>query len=138
MLDIRFDVSKSAGRLATEFRATSVNAHRRVEKVVRHYTRILETRVKAHASGRPGPNAPTGDYRRSITHSLSTGEGGTYGEVGTNEPQGRRLEFGFMGLTDSLGRTYHQPPYEHFGPALDSLDEEFPAAVARATLGGLP
>lgn len=26
-----------------------------------------------------------------------------------------------MGMTDSLGRTYHQPPFPHVGPAIDYI-----------------
>lgn len=38
--------------------------------------------------------------------------------VGTNAPQGRRLEFGFVGA-DALGRVYNQPPFPHVGPAVE-------------------
>ncbi|GAA1353555.1 HK97 gp10 family phage protein [Streptomyces beijiangensis] len=87
---------------------------------VRHYAMLLETRIKAHASGRPGPNAPTGDYRRSWTHSVQTSGDAVVGIVGTNKPQGRRLEYGFVGQ-DSLGRTYNQRPYPHVGPAVEEI-----------------
>jgi hypothetical protein len=49
--------------------------------------------------------------------------------VGTVRPQGRRLEFGFTG-TDSLGRSYDQPAYPHFGPAHDQTAPEFVEAIA--------
>src|SRR5688500_16885395 len=93
---------------------------------VRHHAQLMVTRVQANASGRPGPNAPTGDYRRSWSWEPAGGihagrdaqgrftSGGLPGDfavayVGTNKPQGRRLEFGFVGV-DSLGRHYNQPP----------------------------
>lgn len=97
---------------------------------VRKYARLLETRIKAKASGRPGPNAPTGDYRRSWGTRLSGNASYTLGEVGTNAPQGRRLEFGFVG-TDSLGRNYNQPPYPHVGPAVDEVEPLFIEALKK-------
>jgi hypothetical protein len=83
---------------------------------------LLRTRVRAYASGRPGPRVQTGDYRRGI--SLQTGR--TVGTAGASvpfatvfstSPQGQRLENGFVGV-DSLGRHYHQPAFPHFAPAL--------------------
>jgi hypothetical protein len=96
----------------------------------------LQRQIKANASGRPGPRVQTGDYRRSIrvkfgtTSRLSGERGAISATVGTDNPQGRRLEHGFMGMTDSLGRLFHQPPYPHFGPAFDFIAPQFEAAVA--------
>lgn len=112
--------------------AASVGA--RARKVVRHHTSLLATRVKARASGRPGPRAPTGDYRRSITTKVTSDPAGTItGAVGTNRPQGRRLEMGFVGV-DSLGRRYNQPPYPHFGPAFDETVEPFIEALEEGVI----
>lgn len=83
----------------------------------------------AKASGRPGPNVQTGDYRRSIGIQFYEGGGQFSAMVGTNLPQGRRLEFGFHGV-DSLGRAYNQQPLPHFGPALDETETPFVAAVS--------
>lgn len=93
------------------------------------WTAELQAEVQRNASGRPGPNAPTGDYRRSInrrTERVSTAH--FRGRVGTDKPQARRLEFGFQG-TDSLGRSYDQPPYPHFGPAADAVGPKYVEAV---------
>jgi len=98
--------------------------------LTRHYAMLLETQIKANASGRPGPNAPTGDYRRSWTYEMSTGPDQVTAIVGTNKPQARRLEFGFVG-EDSLGRLYNQPPYPHVGPALEKIRPLFLAALGR-------
>lgn len=107
-----------------------------VGAVVAAETILLQSRVKAHASGRPGPNAPTGHYRRSISRQISKGKLSARGEVGTNAPQGRRLEFGFHGV-DSLGRHYNTGPFPHFGPAMDETEgpfnEKIAAAVRKAT-----
>lgn len=105
-----------------------------VHATTMQYTAELQAQVQRNASGRPGPNAPTGDYRRSISRRTEKAPTGSVGQVGTNKPQGRRLEFGFAG-TDSLGRTYNQPAYPHFGPALDVVAPKYEAAIAAL---GLP
>lgn len=95
----------------------------------------LQARVKAGASGRPGPNVITGDYRRSIRRKSYRYKTATIVEVGTDAVQGRRLELGFWNMRDSLGRLYHQPPYPHFGPAFDAtapkLEQSLNALVNR-------
>lgn len=106
-------VSNALG-VAANIRSKAASLEGRVDKVLDHHAALLETRIKRHASGRPGPNVITGDYRRSIQRQRI--KGGWI--VGTNQAQGRRLEYGFFG-TDSRGRTFAQPPYPHFGPALD-------------------
>jgi hypothetical protein len=111
---------------ATTGRAAVIE--REVSALVRHWGMLLNTRIKAKASGRPGPNAPTGDYRRSWTHRFYQQAGTAYSVNGTNEPQGRRLEFGFTG-TDSLGRVYDQPPYPHVGPAFNEIEPQLVQAV---------
>lgn len=118
-------IFSNARVVAASFARTGATAGARASSVVRHHGRLLQTRVRARASGRPGPNAPTGNYRRSIGFQIQTPGGGTViGQVGTNMPQGRRLEMGFTG-TDSLGRYYDQQPYPHFGPALDETQSGF-------------
>lgn len=81
--------------------------------------------IRRNASGRPGPNAPTGDYRRSWTIKFHLSGNVT---IGTNAPQGRRLEHGFTG-TDSLGRVYAQKAYPHVGPAVRELGPKYRRAV---------
>ena len=52
--------------------------------------------------------------------------------VGNDQPQGPRLEYGFVGA-DRLGRVYNQPPRPHVRPALDenrgAAVDEFRAAI---------
>ncbi|GAA0695072.1 hypothetical protein GCM10010193_57240 [Kitasatospora atroaurantiaca] len=102
--------------------------------VVRHHAMLLETAIKANASGRPGPNAPTGDYRRSWTNDVRVTAAGVEAVVGTNKPQARRLEYGFVG-PDILGRIYHQPPYPHVGPAVERITSLFVAAMGQIAEG---
>ncbi|MFF3516116.1 HK97 gp10 family phage protein [Streptomyces sp. NPDC002573] len=103
--------------------------------VVRHYAMLLETQIKANASGRPGPNVITGDYRRSWTHEVFVTGDSVTGVVGTNKPQARRLEFGYIG-PDSLGRIFAQPPFPHVGPAVETIRPLFTAALGQVADGG--
>lgn len=108
--------------------AAAVLAPLAVARVVRTFGQLLVTRVQAHASGRPGPRAITGDYRRSITMQMEESGAVAVAHVGTNAPQGRRLEYGFVG-TDSLGRHYNQPPYPHWSPAIEEIEPQFVTAL---------
>ena len=49
--------------------------------------------------------------------------------VGPNAPYGRRIELGFTG-TDSLGRTYNQPPYPYLRPAYEENKDRVEKEVA--------
>lgn len=91
-----------------------------IHRAVTHTGTLGQARIRGNASGRPGPNVITGQYRNSwevVARSLPHGAQCT---IGTNAPQGRRLEFGFVG-PDSLGRIYNQPPFAHVGPAIDYI-----------------
>lgn len=110
--------------VAARFAQGSVMVGVKTRAVVHKHTQLLRTKIQAKASGRPGPNAPTGDYRRSWGVSFGGGTGFVFGAAGTNAPQGRRLELGFVG-TDSLGRHYNQPPYSHVGSAAEEIEPGF-------------
>jgi len=75
----------------------------------------------------------TGTYRRSFEMETAekTAERCTV-VVGTDAPQARRLEYGFVGA-DKLGRVYNQAARPHIRPALDenrkTAVDEFRAAV---------
>lgn len=89
-----------------------------IYKGIKHTGTLGIARIRGNASGRPGPNVISGDYRGSWKpHPHRIPYGGT-NTLATTEPQGRRLEFGYMGMTDSIGRTFHQPPFPHVQPAL--------------------
>lgn len=117
-------------RVASALMGTGIRAGWHAAAVVRRHTQLLVTRVQGHASGRPGPNAETGDYRRSIAGVVVAEPEGLTGYAGTNRPQGRRLEGGFYQMTDRLGRYFEQPPYPHFGPALDETEPGFVSDMA--------
>lgn len=107
--------------IAHEWQAKVITIEAAGDRIVGHHGQLLLTQIQSHASGRPGPNAPTGDYRRSW--SIDTPHNGSR-EVGTNRPQGPRLENGFVG-PDSLGRVYNQPPFPHVEPALGIIEPLF-------------
>jgi hypothetical protein len=132
----RSGVYTNAPQIAARLDARAASTLPEVTGVVRHYAMLLETRIKAKASGRPGPNARTGDYRRSWTHEVSSDGVTVTAVVGTNKPQGRRLEYGFVGA-DSLGRIYNQPPFPHVGPAVEEIRPLFLAALGD-TIGDRP
>ncbi|MEW1719728.1 hypothetical protein [Streptomyces sp. NPDC093109] len=124
----------NAGPIAAAFDRRAAAALPQAIAAVRHYAMLLETRIKAHASGRPGPNAPTGEYRRSWTHSVQISGATVTGLVTTDKPQARRLEYGFVG-TDSLGRRYNQRPYPHVAPALEDIRPLFLDGARRIAEG---
>lgn len=119
---------QGAAQLTASLRRAASTAPRQVARVVQHHGMLLQTRVRANASGRPGPRAQTGDYRRSIALTTSTQGDAVSAEVGTNMPQAWRLEAGFTGA-DSLGRVYEDPPRPHFGPAFSKTSPEFVAGL---------
>ncbi|MEU6016970.1 hypothetical protein ABZ826_23845 [Streptomyces sp. NPDC047515] len=88
-----------------------------IQRAVRHAGELGHARIRGNASGRPGPNVITGAYRNSWETANRSLPYGALCTIGTNAPQGRRLEFGFVG-PDSLGRVYNQPPFPHVGPAI--------------------
>lgn len=80
------------------------------KRTVAAYHRVLDLAPRA-----------SGAYADTIGMDVqTTGLGNARGEVGTNHPAARRLEFGFVG-TDSRGRRYQQRPQPHFGPAVDAV-----------------
>jgi hypothetical protein len=103
-------------------------------ELVERYGVILQARVKSRAAGRPGPRMQTGDYNRSIGLTIRRSPTSTTAVVATNKPQGPRLELGFDDV-DSLGRSYNQPAFPHFGPAGDETAPEFVAAVGALGFG---
>lgn len=129
----------NATQIAADLAGLGVRATARGLALVAHHGMLLETRIKANASGRPGPNVITGDYRRSWTTQITHGLGGAMATVGTNKPQARRLEYGFYGV-DALGRSYSQSPYPHVGPAVDAIQPGFERDIVAlgATFGGTP
>lgn len=122
--------------LAIDLGRASASTAARAAAVTRTHTARLVTQVKANASGRPGPRAITGDYRRSITGKVTSGFGKVRGSAYTNKAQAARLELGFHGI-DSLGRSYSQQALPHFKPAHDKVRPGYEADIAEIATEGL-
>ena len=107
-------------QLADRLEAAAHRVGHAVAHSVEHAAELGRAQIRGHASGRPGPNVITGDYRSSWQIETKRLPYGAQCTIGTEKPQGRRLEFGFVGA-DSLGRIYNQPPYPHVQPALPAM-----------------
>lgn len=119
----------NAAQVSADLAGRGLRSGARAVAVVRMHGMLLETRIKANASGRPGPNVITGDYRGSWNTQVRITPFGAVSTSGTNSPQGPRLEYGWVG-TDRAGRTSFQAPLAHVGPAVQATDGPFQAAVA--------
>lgn len=109
-------------QLADRLEHAAVKVRPAIEKAVRHTGEMGVARIRGNASGRPGPNVITGAYRNSWRPEMRGLPHGALCTIGTDLPYGRRLEFGFTG-TDSLGRSYNQPPFPHVQPALGFIGQ---------------
>lgn len=120
--------------LAAAARLALPQLQARTRAAVQQFAPLLAERIQTAASGRPGPNIVSGELYGSVQVSY---EGGEWGEatVGTSTPYARRLEYGFYG-TDSIGRTYAQPPYPFFSRAVEGSQSEFISVLERAINGG--
>jgi hypothetical protein len=119
--------------LADRFEAAADRMSDVTEQRMRHVGAAGVARIRRNASGRPGPNVITGQYRASWRSETRGIPYGAECVIGTDAPQGRRLEFGFWDMTDSIGRHFFQPPYPHVQPALgfieDTLHEQMRGVV---------
>jgi hypothetical protein len=79
-----------------------------------HEYKVPGTKNKTYTASAPGeaPAVMLSNYMNSITHDVAVKPNEIVGTTGTNQKQGKRLEFGFVG-TDSLGRRYNQAPRPH-------------------------
>ncbi|KPI15661.1 protein HK97 gp10 family protein [Actinobacteria bacterium OK074] len=105
----------------------------RTRAITRHHAMLLRVRIQKNASGRPGPNVVTGQYRASWDVRVTVTGGRVTAVVFTDAPQQRRLEYGFVGV-DSLGRHYRQPPYPHVEPAFRQTQPAFLEALRTQVL----
>jgi len=122
------DLDELAGRL--EQAAGRVGPE--TNRTVKQQGRLLRALIMENASGRPGPNVISSDYRESWTpEPFAVPDGGGV-TIGTRKPQGRRLEYGFYDMTDSIGRHFFQVPRPHVGPAVNELSPEYKEAFKGA------
>lgn len=136
-------MNSNAEQIAVDLVALGLETTATVRKAVTDTAADLQGLVKKRAmprstprpgprDGSQGPRLVTGDFERTVNRTPTRQEGMVItAEVGTDAPQGARLEFGFVG-TDSLGRVFDQQAYPSFGPALDEVAPRFEAAIAAA------
>lgn len=119
--------------LATRLERAADRVGPETNRTVQQQARLLRAMIRFNASGRPGPNIITGDYFDSWgpAQPFPVPDGGG-ALLGTDRPQARRLEFGFMEMYDSLGRFYRQPPFPHVEPAVNELSAEYQQAFHAA------
>ena len=108
----------------------------RTTAAVHQFAVLLAERIQTAASGRPGPNIVSGNLYGSIAidHTLGDVDGWGVATVYTDTVYAPRLELGFYG-TDSLGRSYNQPPYPFFSRAVEGSVDEFRDVIQRAVNG---
>jgi hypothetical protein len=75
-MEVRIDATE-ARIFASLSRDEAKRFGQRVPAVTQHYGQLLLTRIQANASGRPGPRAVTGNYRRSWVLDVSSTPAGS-------------------------------------------------------------
>lgn len=126
----------NADRLAAALTANSIEVAAFTNRTTLQYGQRLLTAIRGRQSGRPGPRAQTGDFRRATTLTIRHTPTSVSASVGNSSPQAARLEYGFQqGVSpqngvDVLGRRFNQPPYPSFGPAFDVISAQYRAAMA--------
>jgi hypothetical protein len=121
------DLAKAFSKLADDIKGPALEAATRAAALpVLNQVRITEPE---------GGRTPykTGTYRRGWhMETVEKSSERCTVIVGNDQPQGPRLEFGFVGA-DKLGRVYNQAPRPHIRPALDenrkTAVDEFRAAI---------
>lgn len=108
-------------KLRNRFLRKAVVLPAETDEVTQANAALLLARIQMRASGRPGPNVITGQYRASWRmERIGRGEYMVF----TDAEQARRLELGFSAV-DSLGRHYDQPPFPHVTPSADEVENAF-------------
>jgi len=103
-----------------------------LNRTVQQQARLGRALIQERASGRPGPNIITGEYVASWQIEPFAVPDGGGAMIGTRKPQGRRLEYGFYDMTDSIGRHFFQVPRPHVEPAVNELAPEYQRAFGDA------
>jgi hypothetical protein len=130
-------VSEFAAAIQVQIEASRAAA----EQFVMKAGLLVVAASQRHASGRPGPNVKSGSHRRSFhTEGPKDASAGVvYSESGPSMIYSRRLDLGYMNMTDSLGRLYHQVPYPALAPGVKDATvpiSNLAEAMFGAALGG--
>ena len=121
------DLAKAFSKLADDIKGPALEAATRAAAL----PVLNQVRITVPEGGRTPYK--TGTYRRSFhMETVEKSSERCRVEVGTDAPQARRLEYGFVGA-DKLGRVYNQAARPHIRPALDenrgAAVDEFRAAI---------
>lgn len=119
--------------LSLRFRRKAVTLPAEIEVELERNAQRCLLAVQRRASGRPGPQVITGEYRSSWRIDRP---GRNSRVVTTDAEQAPRLELGFTGI-DVLGRQYHQPPFPHMRPAADEVESAFVRDMSVVVTRGL-
>jgi len=124
-VDISQALSAAAG-----MEAHALTASDRALVITAEYAEAAKGLISARAPRGPHAHDDPGGVAFADSFDVDTGQwrGHPSSEVGTNKPQGFRLELGFHG-TDRTGRRISQSPRPTVGPAVDSLAEPFWTAL---------
>lgn len=122
------DLDDLAGRL----QRSAARVGSEIDRTVQQQARLGRALIRERASGRPGPNIITGQYLASWRIEAFPVADGGGADIGTNAPQGRRLEYGFFDMTDSIGRHFYQVPRPHVEPAVSELSTQYEDAFKDA------
>ena len=115
-----------ARELAARWLRKVATLHAEIEVDLETNAQRLVREIQARAPYR------TGRYRASWTVE----RGRDTRVVGSGEPYGRRLEYGFVGV-DALGRNYSQAPQPHVNPAADTVEGPLVSDLAKTAVRGL-
>lgn len=108
--------SPNAHLVAEIIRSTSRAVTKKMRADLREETENMRKMAREQAPVGSGERRRRGTYRASIQSKMYQDGNWYTGEVGTDEPYGRRLEQGFIGR-DARDRLYNQAPRRHFMPA---------------------
>lgn len=121
-ISMRVEGVEETGR---KFERLGTKVDSRGRNLTRHYGAALQADIRGNA--RRSFRVTNYADRIRIEHRQS--RGWVTSEVGTDEPQGYRLEQGFVGR-DARGRFASQPPRPHFLPAAQRIGARYQRALA--------
>lgn len=116
-VDLTFTPGKDPGTLMRKIARFVGIVKTESPRLSRDGAGILVAQIKENASGRPGPNVISGEYRDSWY--VAQGDHGDF-LARSDHPAAWRLEKGYLG-TDASGRVYHQPPFPHVKTAVEMV-----------------
>lgn len=136
---LAFNMSSNASVAAAKLKALGVEGPRQAGNVTIEQAKRMKAMLQANAPvGDPKrSDRKVGHYRNSFHYRTRKVGSGRSATVWTTADYGRRLEFGFSGQTDALGRFFSHwetTPKPHWQPVVDEIERENEAKYAAALL----